>query len=270
MTTRSKERNAGNGFSLISREKLLQLYSTMLKCRMIEERLPALSAQNGLAANRDGILGYEAAAVGVAIDLLPEDIVAASSRNLILNFIKGQPLATIFSSLFSSAVNPDPTVHLHQAANVAMAHQAARNGKIAVAFLDGAAAAPGFCHEAFTIASFHRLPILFVSYAGPAGQSSIAELALKAEAYGFPAVIVDAADVVAVYRVATEAITHARKGNGPTLIECVINGSEPRDPIRRMEVYLNHMGLFSEEWRRKVESSFKRKLNSAAATAPKM
>jgi TPP-dependent pyruvate/acetoin dehydrogenase alpha subunit len=68
---------------------------------------------------------------------------------------------------------------------------------------------------------------------------------------------------VAVYRVSTEAITHARKGNGPTLIECIFEASEARDPLLQRETYLTRKGLFSEEGKRQVAATFKRKLDEA-------
>ncbi len=73
--------------------------------------------------------------------------------------------------------------------------------------------------------------------------------------------------MVAVYRVSTEAITHARKGNGPTLIECIFEPSEIRDPLLKMEAYLTRKGLFSEEWKRQVAVAFKRELDNAIEAA---
>jgi TPP-dependent pyruvate/acetoin dehydrogenase alpha subunit len=52
---------------------------------------------------------------------------------------------------------------------------------------------------------------------------------------------VDGNDVVAVYRVASEAIAHARKGHGPTLIDCRL--SIPADPLQNMRNYLIGKGL---------------------------
>jgi hypothetical protein len=52
---------------------------------------------------------------------------------------------------------------------------------------------------------------------------------------------VDGNDVVAVYRVASEAIAHARNGHGPTVIDCRLSG--PGDPIENMLRYLIGKGL---------------------------
>jgi pyruvate dehydrogenase E1 component alpha subunit len=84
---------------------------------------------------------------------------------------------------------------------------------------------------------------------------------------GIPVIPVDGNDVVAVYRVSTEAITHARKGNGPTLIDCIFEPSEARDPLLQMETYLTRKGLFSEVWKHQVAAAFKRELDDAVEAA---
>jgi TPP-dependent pyruvate/acetoin dehydrogenase alpha subunit len=72
---------------------------------------------------------------------------------------------------------------------------------------------------------------------------------------------VEGIDAVAVYRVACEAIAHARKGDGPTLIVC--QRWQEGDPLQNMENYLDRKGLFSEKFRRRVESGFLAKLDAA-------
>jgi TPP-dependent pyruvate/acetoin dehydrogenase alpha subunit len=64
---------------------------------------------------------------------------------------------------------------------------------------------------------------------------------MKRNGYAFPFISVDGNDVAAAYRVASEAVTHARKGNGPTLIDCRL--STPGDPIENMRKYLIGKGL---------------------------
>jgi TPP-dependent pyruvate/acetoin dehydrogenase alpha subunit len=91
---------AKNGFSLISSEKLLELYSTMLKCRMIEDSTRILFTNNDFSANYNSAAGREAVAVGVAIDLFPEDTFVPSSGDLIPFFISGLPLETLLRGLF--------------------------------------------------------------------------------------------------------------------------------------------------------------------------
>lgn len=102
-----------NGFSLISNQKLLQIYSAMLQCRMIEARIRALIKQNQLDKHYD-TTGQEAAFVGAAIDLLPEDTLAPYHRALIPCFLKGLPLSTLFALLAPRAYARPVAVHMPQ------------------------------------------------------------------------------------------------------------------------------------------------------------
>ena len=246
---------AQSGFSLVSNDKLLQLYSTMLKCRMIEERIRILLKQSKFTGNGYTALGQEAAAAGVAIDLLPEDTVSAFPSDLIPLFIKGLPLEKLFARLFS-AISPSTTIaaQLHIATGAALANKTRKNNKIAVAFSSARAASLPSWQKALNLAAIHSLPILFVSLhpleAKPAGlerQTRVEDIQLKTKDYAFPIIIADGNDAVAVYRVASEAIAHARKGHGPTLIVC--RRWNAGDPLLNLENYLIRKGLFSKEFK---------------------
>jgi TPP-dependent pyruvate/acetoin dehydrogenase alpha subunit len=285
MTTSTKEESAvataalaGNhGFSLISNEKLLQLYTSMVKGRMIEERTRIFFERRNLNGDFYDAIGREAAAAGVAIDLMPEDTVVPSQRDLILNVIKGVPLTSIFKMLFSGAAQPGLADRLNLATNSAMANKMEKNGKISVAFSSDESTSLDIWNDALMSAGVNRLPILFVCQTslttGPESlnvQTRAAEISLKAQACGFPSITVDGSDVVAVYRVATEAIAHARKDNGPTLIECRSyrsDGHAEIDPIPKMEAYLSRKGLFSEKLKREVAGAFSKELDAAIEAA---
>ena len=267
--TRTKEQSAAAlagkpDFSIISNEKLLQLYAAMVKCRALEERVQILFPHSKLTGKR-GAVSQEAVAVGVAIDLLPQDTVAASPGDLIVNFIQGEPLNKLFARLTARAVRPSPAAQFKRASNAAQANKAAKNGKIALAFSSNGS---GFSPAALKAANDRLLPILFVRQTRllaepPRGNKQTG----PAEICGIPVIPVDGSDVVAVYRVATEAITHARKGNGPTLIDCIFEPSEARDPLLQMETYLTRKGLFSEEGKHQVAAVFKRELDDAVEAA---
>jgi TPP-dependent pyruvate/acetoin dehydrogenase alpha subunit len=271
--TRTKEQSAAAlagkpGFSIISNEKLLQLYAAMVKCRALEERVQILFPRSKLTGKR-GAVSQEAVAVGVALDLLPEDTVAASPGNLIVNLIwneiQGEPLDKLFARLNARATRPSPAAQFKLATVAAQANKAAKNGKIALAFSSNGS---GFSPEALKAAGDRQLPIFFVRQTRlPAKPPRGKKQAGATEISGIPVIPVDGNDVVAVYRVATEAITHARKGNGPTLIDCIFEPSEARDPLLRTESYLTRKGLFSEEGKRQVAAAFKRELDDAVEAA---
>jgi TPP-dependent pyruvate/acetoin dehydrogenase alpha subunit len=78
---------------------------------------------------------------------------------------------------------------------------------------------------------------------------------------------VDACDVVAVYRVASESIAHARQGFGPTFIECQQwDGPDAtRNPLLNMEKYLDRKGLFNRATRAEIAKGFDLELDAAVA-----
>jgi TPP-dependent pyruvate/acetoin dehydrogenase alpha subunit len=275
MTTKTKEQSTApiggnNGFSLISNEKLIEIYVSMVKCRMIGERARFLLGKRKLIGNEYAAVGREAIAAGVVIDLLPEDTVAPSHRDLIVNFIRGVPLGKLFGDLAGDAAKPSFAARVKLATSAAQANKTEKNGKIAVIFSGSDFTPPGFLHEALNLAGVQQLPIIFVSHIGSSAEpgsldSQTGAEEIAAQACGVPVIAVDGNDVVAVYRVATEAITHARKGNGPTLIECIfergpINEAAANSPILNMEAYLARKGLFSAEMKRKVAAGFAKEL----------
>jgi pyruvate dehydrogenase E1 component alpha subunit len=283
MTSRGKAQSAAapataatSGFSLISNEKLLGLYSTMLKCRMlkcrmIQERALILFRRNNFIGNDSAAIGQEAAAVGVAFDLFPEDTIALPPGDLIPSFIHGLPLEMLFRGLFHPiAPSSGIAALLKIATDAAVANKLNKNNKIAIAISTSEPTSPGPWHEALSFAGLHSLPMIFVSWNTLSPQSSPRNSQTKAKGipaetkgYSFPAITVDGNDAVAVYRVAHEAIAHARLGHGPTLIECTTDRSNPGDPILNMEKYLTRKGLFTEEFKTEVASGFNKKLDAA-------
>lgn len=280
MTTRTQEQSpvaaaaldGNNGFSLISNQKLLQLYTSMVRCRMIEERLRTLIEPGKFDGRYAAATGREAALAGVAIDLDPEDSVAPSPNNFLANFIKGLRLDRVISSLRVRGASRETSDNqLEEATGAAQSNKIGKNGKIVAVFRDGDEASLESWNQALSLVDAGRLPMLFVSYSTV--QTGLESLNVQsrveksdARPYGFPSITVDGSDVVAVYRVATEAITHARKGNGATLIECVTWRSDHHsstDPILKMEAYLTRKGLFSEELKREAAAAFSSELDAA-------
>src|SRR5207248_5483027 len=96
-----------NGAPPISEEKLKQLYSTMLKCRMLEEKARMLFKQGKFAGNYYAAVGQEATEVGCTIDLEKEDCVAPSHRDFIAHIMKGTPLKYMFAQLYARKTSPD-------------------------------------------------------------------------------------------------------------------------------------------------------------------
>jgi pyruvate dehydrogenase E1 component alpha subunit len=140
-----------------------------------------------------------------------------------------------------------------------------------VSFSSAVTTHPGSWHQALKFAGDEALPIIFVHQNQPRNELASLNLhvhgaSLKAPSFAFSSITVDGADVVAVYRVASDAIAHARKGNGHTLIECITHG-EHFDSIQNMERYLTRKGLYSEEYKAQVTADFSRGLEAAIEAA---
>ncbi len=265
--------SSGNdSFSLISNEKLVQLYTSMVKCRMLNERMRLLSCHLKLAGNHRIAALPEAASVGVVIDLLSEDAVVSSRGEVIVHFLKGQPLNLRMQSLLSrNAAVETADRQLAAAVDKAKDNKMKKNSKIVAVFGRTEADSSEVWHRAFCVADAEQLPMLFASYSAVPTQPANASRLTGVEEnvpwpHSFPSIPVDASDVVAVYRVATEAIAHARKGNGASLVECVSHSTgnpSELDPVLRMEIYLNRKGLFTEELKHEVATSFSVELEAA-------
>jgi TPP-dependent pyruvate/acetoin dehydrogenase alpha subunit len=303
---------------LISHDKLRLLYATMLKCRTLEERARVLFKQSKFTGNYYAAIGQEAAAVGTAIDLRPDDTIGPSHRDFITAFIKGAPLDKMFCHLFARANSPDKgrsspahfgyaplnvitpsstiAAQLNIATGVALANKMKKNDSIAVAYSGDGSTSLGFWHEALNFAGVHDLPIIFVCqnnlWAESVNlkfQTKVPDISIKAESYGFPGITVDGNDVVAVYRVAQEAFARARRGHGPTLIECKtyrwyghseidpgkyrdpeeVERWKAKDPIAGMEKHLTSKGLFTPAWKQELLDAFNKELDAAIEIAEK-
>lgn len=289
---------------LISDDKLKQLYSAMLQCRTLQERRRALAKRRNLL-QAAAVGQQEAILAGVAMDLRPEDTIAPSYGSVIADFVKGMPLEITLNAIdrllpASSTGKPRPAssaglpnsdssnamisapesiaAQLSIAAGLALAHKLRKSGNVVVVFANGRWASRNAGDEALRFAGAHGLPIIFVvedSRGAGTGsrRSPIPDRArVPIEDYGFPSIPVDGNDLVALYRVAHEAIKRARLHGGPTLMDCKLfrcgqfdDDRSETDPVMRMERYLAARKLFSADWKRQMVRAFKAELDAASS-----
>jgi len=307
-----------NGTSTIPAEKLKQLYALMLKCRTMEERIRVLFKQGKFAGNYYAAVGQEATEVGCAVDLRPDDTIAPSHRDFISNLIKGTPLNLMISQIFARKTSPDQgrsspahcgyaplniitpastiAAQLNIGTGVALGYKMQKKDQIVMAFSGEGSTSLGFWHEAVNFAGVHQLPIVYVVQNNTWAESvhvslqtRVQDISEKAQGYGIPGITVDGNDVIAVYRVASEAIHRARNGGGPTLIECKtyrwyghseidpakyrdpeeVERWKAKDPIPFMERYLQKQGLWSDDFKQKIVADFHKELDEAIEFAEK-
>jgi pyruvate dehydrogenase E1 component alpha subunit len=273
---------------------LRSLFSALLKTRLLEERLIALHRTGRIACATLPTLGGEATEIGACIGLQPDDSFCSSQAKLAAHVVRGTPLHQILADMLrpSAAKVNSPTGtpetfrlvpqtgsltgQFTVAAGVALAYRNLGKTNVVVALADDGLAALGSWHEAASLASRHRLPLIFMiencaqsHHNFESAVNSNGDLRDRAEAYGFPGITVDGSDIVAVWRVTQESIHRARTGAGPTLIECSTwrwhveddgassNGrTRPKpesarwqnDPLHHMEHYMKKRSLWRQAW----------------------
>jgi TPP-dependent pyruvate/acetoin dehydrogenase alpha subunit len=260
----------------LDRVDLLGIYRTMLITRGIEERGHILYKQGKIPGSFYTGRGNEAAAVGVAAAMGPDDVGTPLHRDMGVHVVRGVEPWRIFAQYMGRADGPtggkDGNVHMADvrlgliamvshlpamlpvAVGCALAFRIREEKRVAVAWFGEGASARGDTHEGMNFAGVRGLPVVFVcdnnqwAYSTPTHLEYATEhVADRAQAYGFEGVVVDGTDVLAVYREAKRAIEKARHGGGPTLLECL---------TLRMEGHAVHDDAFYvpkpmfEEWAR--------------------
>jgi len=234
----------------LGRAELLGMYRNMLITRGIEARGHILYKQGKIPGSFYTGRGNEAAAVGVASAMRPEDGGTPLHRDMGVHVTRGVEPWRIFAQYMGREDGPargrDGNVHLALieqnlvamvshlpammpvAVGLALAFRIRNERRVSVCWYGDGAAARGDAHEAMNFAGVRRLPMVFVcdnnqfAYSTPSQlEYACANLADRAAAYGFEGVIVDGTDILAVHAAAKQAIEKAREGGGPTLVECV-------------------------------------------------
>ncbi len=234
----------------LDREDLLGMYRNMLITRGVEERGHILYKQGKIPGSFYTGRGNEAAAVGVATAMGPDDVGTPLHRDMGVHIVRGVEPWKIFAQYMGRADGPthgrDGNVHMADAqlgliamvshlpamlpvaTGCALAFRIREEARVALGWFGEGASARGDTHESMTLAGTRMLPIVYVcdnnqwAYSTPTHfEYATAHVADRAQAYGFEGVVVDGTDVVAVYREAKRAIDKAREGGGPTLLECL-------------------------------------------------
>jgi 2-oxoisovalerate dehydrogenase E1 component subunit alpha len=225
------------GLSEDERRELLRL---MIRSRRLDRECWALQRQGELTVYPP-FEGQEAAQVGSAFALGPDDFVFPSFRELAAAVVRGvdvveyleyhrgtwhggpyDPIATRFAPICV----PVATQIVH-AVGWAMGARLDGSPACSLAYFGDGSASEGDFHEGSNLAAVFRAPtILFCQNNGwaisvPSSEQFVAPIAARAAGYGMPGVRVDGNDVLAVYAVTRDAVERARAGEGPTLIEAV-------------------------------------------------
>ncbi|HJR26207.1 MAG TPA: thiamine pyrophosphate-dependent enzyme [Acidimicrobiales bacterium] len=302
----------------LSGEDLLGMYRTILLARVLDQKVWSLNRMGKAAFVVSG-QGHEGAQVGATWALRAgHDVVLPYYRDTGVLLTLGMTAEQILLAVLARADDPNSggrqmpnhwgwaeqrvitgsspiATQLPHAAGLAYASKLAGDERVVVSFFGEGATSKGDFHEALNFAGIHRLPMVFVcennGYAisvPMSSESAVDDVAERAHAYGFGGVIVDGNDPLDVYAAVRSAVRHARRGDGPTLVECKtyrylahtsddddrtyrttqeVEAWRKKDPLRRITQYCIEQRLLTETEEERVEAEVKELVDHAAKAA---
>ena len=302
--------------NVCSVEKAVSMYKTMYLIRKYEERIYYLFLEGEMPGTIHQSHGQEACAVGMLCDLSNNDFMTSTHRPAGHSLAKGIPLKDMMSEMFAKSngccrgkggamhtgdmsVGAFPAVAIVGggmpiAVGAGLSCKMQKNGNVVVCFFGDGATNEGAFHESMNAAAIWDLPVIFACENNLYGASThikltckLENLADRAAAYGMPGEVVDGNDVFAVNEAAGRAISKARNGGGPTMLELKtyrIGGHSRNDacgyrtreeekewlekePIRVCRARLLSEGMIGEDELIKIEQRIERDIEEAVEYA---
>ncbi len=233
----------------LSKETYKSIYKTMLRIRMVEEKIAELYPEQEMRCPVHLCIGQEAVAAGVCANLSRNDYVLSGHRSHGHYLAKGGDLKAMMAELYGKATGccqgKGGSMHLVDlsagflgatpivgstipiAVGVAFGSVMRGQQRVTVIFFGDAVVEEGVFHESINFAALKRLPVIFVcennlysvysplSVRQPEGR----EIFNLAKGHGVESYQGDGNDVIEVYTLAGQAISKARQGGGPTFLE---------------------------------------------------
>src|SRR5688572_19002277 len=302
----------------LSDDEVLGMYRAMLLARAVDERMWLMQRAGKIAFIISG-QGHEGAQVATSwamrkgtdwmapfyrsiasamtFGMSAEDIITAhlaksddvsSGGRQMPGHYGGAPYNIV------SLSSPVGTQVLH-AVGIAMGAWVRGDDVVALTTFGEGTANQGEVHEAMNFAGVHQLPVIFVcennGYAISVPldkQVGGGNVAVRAQGYGFPGVVVDGSDPLACYAAAKEAHDRARRGDGPTLIEArvvrmtshssdddqrryrdpaEVEALKEQDPLARFANQLRGWGLLDDQRDQELRAEAKAEINEASRRA---
>jgi pyruvate dehydrogenase E1 component alpha subunit len=277
---------------VLNAEKLKELYATMVKCRMLAQRVQSDHTEN---RSSNSVLGFEAALVGAGAHLLSKDFIAMEHSSFVASLIKGTPLHSVLArnsahqtsgigEAAASKHDGNGMTALSMQTILSLTAEMKTKGAVMLTFCTCNAETLSFDSAAMAVAATQKLPLVCLVESSLDSPLELPNQVASGPYIGadpafYPRIPVDGCDVVGVFRVAQEAIRRAREGHGPAVIECLTARSGTKnesarpstqylaqDPISFMEQYLRRRDLWLDEWPQSIIEAFNRQLSEVAAS----
>ena len=266
----------------------IALYRQMVRIRKFEEKTHELYKAGSLTGMSPHLcIGEEASAVGVISVLNPDDYILSTHRGHGHCLAKGAEMGKMYAELFGKETGychgRGGSMHIADVAKgnlgangivaagmpialgAGLSIQKKHSQQVVVCFFGDAATNQGTFHEAMNMSKASHLPIVWVCENNLYGLSTPIEkvaatptLSDRAKGYAMPGITVDGMDVEAVRAAAEAAVSLARGGGGPTLLEVKTyryfgHGASDHRPYRAREEE-------QEWWKRCPVASYRARL----------
>ncbi len=300
----------------IEKGKLIDMYRRMVRIRVFEERVRKEFAAGNIGGFVHLYSGEEATAVGACANLTDADYITSTHRGHGHLIAKGGKTDKMMAELYAKKTGYNKgkggSMHIADveigilgangivgggipiAGGAALSAQTRGTDQVAVCFLGDGASNTSRFHEGINLAACWKLPVVYVIENNQYAESTrivetcrLTNVADRAIAYGIPGVTVDGNDVLAVYEAVAEAVGRARKGEGPSIVECKtyrhhghyegdtmtyrtdkeVEEWKKRDPIVRFRNKLGEMGVLSKEGADKIDQEINEEIEQAVKFA---
>ena len=274
---------------LVPNKKLRQLYLAMAEARILDDHIVKLQRASKKLRGLDSERGQEACRVSTAIDLLPGDLVSDSQPGFVMDLLTGSKINSLLERIVALSSGKkvkkartygvpgrllpwidDAGERLRMSMGAALSFKALKQPHVVVAYVGRGSVSKGDWSRILSLASKLELPVIFVVLPSAKRQKTgdHENLSNEARRWGVPGIPVDAADAVALYRVAQESLGRSRGGDGPVLIECLefskmVKGRKKApDPLVLLADSLVRRNISSKAWLEKTETGFRRRIEA--------
>jgi TPP-dependent pyruvate/acetoin dehydrogenase alpha subunit len=232
-------------------DEMLLIYRRLLFARYLDITLYDMKKKARITRGEVySYRGQEAICVGSISALREDDLISPVHRDIAAFYLKGMSLREVMSQIYGRASAPgkamDVWTHfgdltrgiIHSTSmlastlpvgcGVAQALKMDGRDSVVVCYLGEGATARGDLHESLNYAALQKLPLIVIvennqwAYSTPVEQECpTPHVADRAKGYGIPNYTIDGQDTFAVYDTTAECIARARRGGGPSFVECV-------------------------------------------------
>ncbi|HTJ83187.1 MAG TPA: thiamine pyrophosphate-dependent dehydrogenase E1 component subunit alpha [Polyangiaceae bacterium] len=299
-----------------TKDVALRAYRELKRLRVLDARMMLLQRQ-GRIGFYGTCTGQEAVPIASALAIESTDWVFQALRESSMMLVRGFPLAKYIAQIFGNAhddlkgrMQPSHMssksvrqvswsscigTQIPQAVGAAWAAKQRGDKTVVLGFMGDGATSEADFHAGLTFAGVFHVPCVLVcqnnhwAISVPASrQTASRSFAEKGLAYGVPSFRVDGNDFLAVYEVVSQAAERARRGEGPSFIECLTyrigahsSSDDPtryrsqeevdawmkRDPVLRLKAYLTGLGALDDAAEEKLEKELNDEISAAITEA---